>query len=80
MKRDVTLKAHRLRRAIFVGLLALAPIVAGPSCGSSERFGQARTNAAPAVAALFGAMGDVVGQWIAGIMLPEASDEQTPAS
>ena len=80
MKRDAISETRRLRRAVFVGLLALAPIVAGPSCESSERLGQARTNAAPAVADLFGAMGDVVGQWIAGMMLPEASDEQTPAS
>jgi hypothetical protein len=80
MKRVINCRLRHVRRAMCIGLIALCPVVAGPSCASGDRLDAARTNAAPAVANVFGALGDVIGHWVAAMMTPVSSNEPSPSS
>jgi len=68
MAKRFVMRRGRVRAVLCVGLAVLSPVLAGLSCASGERWDRARADAAPAVSALFGAVGDVVGQFAASLM------------
>ena len=80
MKRVINSRLRHVRRVMWIGLIALCPVVAGSSCASGDRLDAARTNAAPAVANVFGALGDVVGHWVAAMIAPVSSNEPPSSS
>ncbi len=60
-------------------LASLLPALGGAECLNDEQRDQVRTDAAPAVASVFGAVGDLAGAFASAWMKPPSSQE-TPAS
>lgn len=60
-------------------LVSLMPALGGAECLNDRQRDQMRTDVAPAVASVFGAVGDLAGAFVSAWVKPPSSQE-TPAS
>ena len=76
LKARQSIKRHRtwVVRWTMLSLFAVGPMLAGVTCESGDTMDQVRTGVAPAVSSLFGAMGDLVGEFFASLIEPLPDD------